>query len=74
MPLHFTRKSIFDNNPSVIINTANCIGVMGKGIADQISRRYPGVKAHFGVVWSARRLPIVCSARRTSAMSDLSFQ
>lgn len=50
MPLHFTRKSIFDNNPSVIINTANCIGVMGKGIADQISRRYPGVKAHFAIL------------------------
>ena len=32
---------IFESNCSVIVNTVNCVGVMGKGIALEFKKRYP---------------------------------
>lgn len=34
-------KSIFDTECQTIVNTVNCVGVMGKGIALEMKKRYP---------------------------------
>jgi O-acetyl-ADP-ribose deacetylase (regulator of RNase III) len=34
---------MFAMNPDVYINTVNCVGVMGKGIALEFKRRYPAM-------------------------------
>lgn len=33
--------NIFDTKCSTIVNTINCVGVMGKGIALEFKKRYP---------------------------------
>ena len=33
--------NIFNSNKQVIVNTVNCVGVMGKGIALECKLRYP---------------------------------
>jgi O-acetyl-ADP-ribose deacetylase (regulator of RNase III) len=47
MPLiHYQKRDIFDATTQVIVNTVNCKGVMGKGLAfiqTEISRYVPGV-------------------------------
>ena len=35
------NKNIFDTQCDVIVNTINCVGVMGKGIALEMKNRYP---------------------------------
>jgi O-acetyl-ADP-ribose deacetylase (regulator of RNase III)/uncharacterized protein YwgA len=34
---------IFDSKMETLVNTVNCAGVMGKGIAKEFKRRYPGM-------------------------------
>ena len=36
-------KTIFDSPAQTIVNTVNCVGVMGKGLALAVKRRYPEV-------------------------------
>lgn len=33
--------NIFDSNATTLVNTVNCVGVMGKGIALEFKKRYP---------------------------------
>ena len=33
--------NIFESNAQTIVNTVNCYGVMGKGIALEFKKRYP---------------------------------
>lgn len=33
--------NIFDSTANTIVNTVNCVGVMGKGIAEEFKKRYP---------------------------------
>lgn len=35
------NKNIFDTKCQTIVNTVNCVGVMGKGIALEMKNRYP---------------------------------
>jgi O-acetyl-ADP-ribose deacetylase (regulator of RNase III) len=39
--LSFVTGNIFDNNAQAIVNTVNCVGVMGRGIALQFKKAYP---------------------------------
>lgn len=39
--LTFTDGNLFEGNHFAIVNTVNCVGVMGKGIALQFKKRYP---------------------------------
>jgi O-acetyl-ADP-ribose deacetylase (regulator of RNase III) len=39
--LTFARGNIFDSDAEAIVNTVNCVGVMGRGIALQFKKRYP---------------------------------
>ena len=38
---YIVGKSIFDTKLQAIVNTVNCDGVMGKGLALEFKRRYP---------------------------------
>ena len=35
--------NIFDSKAQTLINTVNCVGVMGKGIAAEFKERYPAM-------------------------------
>lgn len=39
--IHFTTGNIFNNDAEAIVNTVNCVGVMGKGLALQFKNMYP---------------------------------
>jgi len=41
MPYKEVKGNIFSSNAQVLVNTVNCVGVMGKGIALEFRRRYP---------------------------------
>lgn len=36
-------KTIFDSNAQTLVNTVNCVGVMGKGLALEFKNRYPAM-------------------------------
>ena len=44
-PIHYLRGDIFDSTAQVIVNTVNCKGVMGKGLALAFKERYPDMFA-----------------------------
>lgn len=35
------KGNIFESNTEAIVNTVNCVGVMGKGLALQFKKKYP---------------------------------
>lgn len=35
--------NIFDSNAQTLVNTVNCVGVMGKGLALQFKKRFPSM-------------------------------
>jgi O-acetyl-ADP-ribose deacetylase (regulator of RNase III) len=37
----YLKGNLFDANAEAIVNTVNCVGIMGRGIALQFSRQYP---------------------------------
>ena len=39
--IHYQKGNIFDSHTHVIVNTVNCKGVMGKGLALAFKQRYP---------------------------------
>jgi len=39
--IRFVKGNIFDSDAEAIVNTVNCVGVMGRGIALQFKRLYP---------------------------------
>ncbi len=39
--IHYIKGDIFDSSTQVIVNTVNCKGVMGKGLALAFKQRYP---------------------------------
>ncbi len=43
----FQRGNIFDSPAVALVNTVNCVGIMGKGIAHQFARAYPGMHAAY---------------------------
>ena len=43
MPYKEVRGNIFNSNAQALVNTVNCVGVMGKGIALEFRRRYPNM-------------------------------
>ena len=40
--ISFKRGNLLEDNSEAIINTVNCVGVMGKGIALQFKKAFPG--------------------------------
>ncbi|MBL8616326.1 MAG: macro domain-containing protein [Deltaproteobacteria bacterium] len=41
--LRFTVGNLFDSDAAALVNTVNCAGIMGKGIAYQFRRAYPAM-------------------------------
>ena len=41
MMVRFVRGNLFDSQASALVNTVNCVGIMGKGIAYEFRRAYP---------------------------------
>ncbi|MDR0434713.1 MAG: macro domain-containing protein [Gracilibacteraceae bacterium] len=39
--LRFVTGNLFDSKAEAVVNTVNCVGVMGRGIALQFKRQYP---------------------------------
>lgn len=39
--LIYHRTNLLDSNAQTLVNTVNCVGVMGKGIAAEFKQRYP---------------------------------
>ena len=39
--MRFTRGNLFDSGAQTLVNTVNCVGVMGKGIAKEFRDRWP---------------------------------
>lgn len=39
--LRFVQGNLFESHADALVNTVNCVGVMGKGIAYQFKRAYP---------------------------------
>jgi O-acetyl-ADP-ribose deacetylase (regulator of RNase III) len=39
--IRFVRGNLFDTSANALVNTVNCAGIMGKGIAYQFKRAYP---------------------------------
>ena len=40
--VRFRHGDLFEDGSEAIVNTVNCVGVMGKGVALQFKRRFPG--------------------------------
>lgn len=45
--IKFVRGELFSSDAEVIVNTVNCVGVMGKGVALEVKKRYPDVFAEY---------------------------
>ncbi len=43
MPVTFIQGNIFNSKCQTVVNTVNCVGVMGKGIAKVYKLRYPSM-------------------------------
>lgn len=41
MPISFKTGDLFQQDTDAIVNTVNCVGVMGKGVALEFKRRWP---------------------------------
>jgi O-acetyl-ADP-ribose deacetylase (regulator of RNase III) len=56
MPYREYRGNIFASNAQVLVNTVNCVGVMGKGVALEFRRRFPAMFEEYQRVCAARTL------------------
>ncbi|QCI66558.1 macro domain-containing protein [Phreatobacter stygius] len=45
--LIYRRTSIMESSAQTLVNTVNCVGVMGKGIAKEFKERYPAMFAAY---------------------------
>jgi len=41
MPIIYKKGNMFEDHSEAIVNTVNCVGVMGKGVALEFKRRWP---------------------------------
>lgn len=41
MPLTYARSSIFESNAQALVNPVNCVGRMGRVLANEFRQRYP---------------------------------
>ena len=39
--IQFMTGNLFESTAEALVNTVNCVGVMGKGVALQFKERYP---------------------------------
>jgi O-acetyl-ADP-ribose deacetylase (regulator of RNase III) len=81
------RKSgdLFDCGAHAIVNTVNCVGVMGKGIALEFKKRYPAMFTeyaklcrrkyiHTGTMWVWHEIPLCACGHAQEAHSGHTVQ
>jgi O-acetyl-ADP-ribose deacetylase (regulator of RNase III) len=56
MPYREIDGNLFSSTAQAYVNTVNCVGVMGKGIALEFRRRYPDMFAKYVADCTAKRL------------------
>jgi O-acetyl-ADP-ribose deacetylase (regulator of RNase III) len=56
--IQYQKGDIFDSKAQVIVNTVNCKGVMGKGLALALKQRFPDMFAIYQQECKAGKLPI----------------
>ena len=54
--LHFTDKKVFNTGADCIVNTINCVGFMGKGLALEFALRYPRLEEVYKQECSKKRI------------------
>jgi len=54
--LVYHRTSLFTSNAQTVVNTVNCVGVMGKGIAAEFKRRHPAMFAEYKRICDEKKL------------------
>lgn len=48
--------NIFESNATTLVNTVNCVGVMGKGIAKDFKERYPDMYNEYTLLCDAHKI------------------
>lgn len=43
MSIQYKTGNLLDDDAEILVNTVNCVGVMGKGIALEFKKRYPNM-------------------------------
>jgi O-acetyl-ADP-ribose deacetylase (regulator of RNase III) len=56
--LIYHRTNLLDSNAQTLVNTVNCVGVMGKGIAAEFKQRYPEMFKAYKRICDAGQLEI----------------
>lgn len=56
MSFTINNKSVFDEPAQAIVNTINCVGVMGAGIALEFKKRYPVMFENYKQVCKEKRI------------------
>lgn len=68
------KGNIFNSKADALVNTVNCVGAMGKGIALEFRRRFPGMFAEYQLICENRQLrPGQIWPYRKSAPAVLNF-
>lgn len=55
MPIQLVTGNLLDSNCDILINTVNCVGVMGAGIAKQFKDKYPRMFKQYKLDYSSGR-------------------
>lgn len=56
--IEYFEGSVFNTDASTIVNTVNCTGVMGAGVALEFSLRYPDLLEHYESLCKVRQIEI----------------
>ena len=56
--IKFTESNVFNINSDAIVNTINCVGFMGKGLAYEFSLRYPELLEDYKVKCQNKEIKI----------------
>lgn len=56
MPVTELSGTVFTGGCQTLVNTVNCVGVMGKGLAKEMKRRYPAMFAEYLPLCTAGKL------------------
>jgi O-acetyl-ADP-ribose deacetylase (regulator of RNase III) len=51
-----TEGNIFESSVNMIVNPVNCVGVMGKGLAKEFSKKYPTMFEYYSAYCKSNRL------------------
>lgn len=56
MPIKIARGDLLASDAHTLVNTVNCVGVMGAGIAKQFKDRYPGMYTRYRILCNRKAI------------------